>query len=315
MTETPFTGFFRLLLLALAAGFGTLALAQTQQAPLYTTPVEEEPAETLPRYRVELIVFAYSDSVNASTEMWLPDEIPVAAPEEEATMDLLPVPEPEIITELDEELLREQEARELEEISGLLEDDDLVALEFAIDVVEDIDATRVLYPGELSMGKTLDRLERLDAYIPLLYAGWVQTVRDQEATDPMPLASLAGLPFGLDGSATLYMSRFLHLVLDLQLKADWQLQDDAVESVEPEDRIPEFSDARIGTGPVFADDVAEPAIHYRIFEDRKVRRNELHYFDHPKFGVIARITLEETEEEPAELPAEVDSASPETDAS
>jgi hypothetical protein len=315
MTKTPLTGFSRLLLLALAAGLGAQALAQTQQAPLYSEPVEDEPKETLPRYRVELIVFAYSDAVNASTEMWLPDEIPVEPAGEEAMADSTPWSEPEINTEPDEEQLREQQAREVEEINGLLEDDDLIALELAIDVVEDTEATRVLFPGELSMGNTLDRLERLDAYIPLVHAGWIQTVRDEEATDPLPLTVLIKPPAGLDGSVTLYMSRFLHLVLDLELDADWQIREEDGDSAEPEAPTPEFSDGRIGTEPVFVDDIAEPAIHYRILEDRKVKRNELHYFDHPKFGVIARITLEETEEEPEELPADLDTANSGADAS
>lgn len=315
MTKTRLTGLHRILLLAFAAGLCTPALAQTQQAPLFAAAAEGETEEPLPRYRVELIIFAYGDAANASTEMWLPDEVPEDPYAAETASELTPAFEPEINTDLDEEQLLEQQARELEEISGLLEDDDLVALEFVIDVIEDREVTRVLFPGELSMGNTLDRLERLGAYVPLLHAGWIQTVRDEAATDPLPLTSFTGLPAGLDGSVTLYMSRFLHLVLDLQLDADWQVSREEDESADLADPDPEFSDGRVGTEPVFVDDIAEPAIHYRISEDRKVKRNELHYFDHPKFGVIARITLEETEEAAEEIPAEVDSANAGPDAS
>ena len=31
-------------------------------------------------------------------------------------------------------------------------------------------------------------------------------------------------------------------------------------------------------------------LRYRLAERRRVRSNENHYFDHPAFGVIARIT-------------------------
>ncbi len=41
-----------------------------------------------------------------------------------------------------------------------------------------------------------------------------------------------------------------------------------------------------------------PPIRYRIFEDRIVKNGDVRYFDHPKFGVIAKITrFEEPEEE------------------
>jgi hypothetical protein len=38
-----------------------------------------------------------------------------------------------------------------------------------------------------------------------------------------------------------------------------------------------------------------PSVFYRIREDRIVRNNEVRYYDHPKFGVIARITRIEEE--------------------
>ncbi len=40
------------------------------------------------------------------------------------------------------------------------------------------------------------------------------------------------------------------------------------------------------------------SIHYRIFEDRIVKNGDIRYFDHPKFGVIAKDTrFEEPEED------------------
>ena len=36
-------------------------------------------------------------------------------------------------------------------------------------------------------------------------------------------------------------------------------------------------------------------VRYRIQEDRILRSGELRYFDHPKFGVLARITRVEEE--------------------
>lgn len=286
------------LAVALAGLLSSTALAQTQQAPLYSAAAEEEPKDALPRYRVELIVFAYSEDASGSTEMWMPDEPPPETAVIESPIEPAIVVDEAIDFEVLEQQRLEAAARELEEFDALLEDDDLVALELAIDVAEDEESTRILFPGELVLGESLGRLERLGAYLPLLHAGWIQTVNEQDDTEAIPLNAFGELPRGLDGSVTLYMSRFLHLVMNLELDADWQIPLDDSESPLAAEQVVEYSDNRVGTDALAEDlqEAAEPAIRYRITEDRKVRRNELHYFDHPKFGVIARVTLEESQE-------------------
>ena len=81
----------------------------------------------------------------------------------------------------------------------------------------------------------------------------------------MDLAS--GVETILDGSLTLYLSRFLHLVVDLELGA-------------------------ANATPVF----------YRIEEDRILRNGELRYYDHPRFGLLARVTRVEESDDGSELP-------------
>ena len=56
----------------------------------------------------------------------------------------------------------------------------------------------------------------------------------------------------LDGSITLLRERYLHLAVDLTLRSSGSL--------------------------------------YRLDEARRIRSGELHYFDNPRFGVIARVT-------------------------
>ena len=36
---------------------------------------------------------------------------------------------------------------------------------------------------------------------------------------------------------------------------------------------------------------------YRLTQNRRLRRGEIHYFDHPKFGVLAMVTAVEAEPE------------------
>jgi hypothetical protein len=44
--------------------------------------------------------------------------------------------------------------------------------------------------------------------------------------------------------------------------------------------------------------VVSPPVFYRISEDRILRSGELRYYDHPKFGLLAKVTRVEEEEEP-----------------
>lgn len=73
--------------------------------------------------------------------------------------------------------------------------------------------------------------------------------------------------YQLDGTVQLYQRRFLHLALDLR----WTQMDDG-------------SAARSGGL------LPETALRsFRLTETRRMRRGQLHYFDHPRFGVLARV--------------------------
>lgn len=125
-----------------------------------------------------------------------------------------------------------------------------------------------LDPGDFTMGDVMDHLRRIDIYRPLMHFGWTQTTLPEQLTRPVRLSSLARPVSGLDGTLQLYLSRFLHLVVDLEMEAGESDDSGALELKMP--------------------------VYYRIQEDRIFRSGELRYFDHPKFGVLARVTRVET---------------------
>ncbi len=137
---------------------------------------------------------------------------------------------------------------------------------------------------EFSMGDIMSRLRRLDAYRPVMHFGWTQTTWPEEETQAIRLGSLARPPAGLDGTLRLYLSRFLHLVVDLEMDAPSSAALDVAVGEPASDsgdyrRLDEFGS------------IAQPGpVRYHIEEDRIFRSGELRYFDHPKFGVLARIT-------------------------
>lgn len=140
--------------------------------------------------------------------------------------------------------------------------------------------------GGRAMQAIADNLRRSNGYRPLLHWRWIQPGWDRKQarplhvqvpagsalplTQPSALASRtemqrlrlladpsavtgAGLPL-LDGTVSLSRSRFLHLAVDLI-------------HVDPATGIP-----------------------MQLRESRRMRSNELHYLDHPRFGVLVQVT-------------------------
>jgi hypothetical protein len=126
---------------------------------------------------------------------------------------------------------------------------------------------RPLAPSELKLGNEYRRLQALSAYEPLLHAGWVQPGLAEEDAAPFELATLGVL--NPSGTVRVHLSRFLHITLDVTYRG--------------------AEDPHLAS----ADDVlTEVALapRYRLKTTRSVRSGELHYFDHPAFGILMRIT-------------------------
>jgi len=129
---------------------------------------------------------------------------------------------------------------------------------------------RMLRPEELQLGAEYRRLERLEAYAPLLHAGWVQPGLPEEQSRPFDLALVGAL--NPRGSVRVYLSRFLHVNLDLTYQAAA-----GAATTDSSSEVSELSEFNF-------------APRYQLVTERNVRSGELHYFDHPAFGVLVKIT-------------------------
>ena len=119
-------------------------------------------------------------------------------------------------------------------------------------------------------------LGRSAQYRPLAYFAWRQSVLDRNQAQPIELSSEANKQAGsyVDGTVRVAVERYLHLYLDLKLHIP--VDSEQLELLEYD--IPEF----------------------RLAEHRRMRSKEIHYFDNPRFGVIALITPYEKPPEPEE---------------
>lgn len=104
--------------------------------------------------------------------------------------------------------------------------------------------------------ESLAALSKNSAYQPMLHSAWLQSVDENSPGSPVHIQSADGK---INGYVQLHRGRTLQLIVDV-----------------------EFS-----PGP--SDEAAESFI-YRINEKRQFQLNDVNYLDHPKFGVITKIT-------------------------
>lgn len=154
-------------------------------------------------------------------------------------------------------------------------------------------AFALLERPERLLNRERDYMRRSRHYRPLLHIAWRQPgfsrqlaktlhlasdmdSRNGKRTDSDPLL-LAGNPLGqpLEGTARVYLERYLHLELDLLYSMT--------------------SDQADTPGSGVLSNVASQR-QFRLTESRRMRAGELHYFDHPMFGVLALITRVEADQ-------------------
>jgi len=294
-------------LLTTALFLGTAAAQEATDDEL----VEEQPIR---RYTVEVIVFSYEENVSVGSEIFLPDEPP---PEEELLLDEDGNP---ILS--DEELAPAFSDGMAAADDEVIEADAPPAWAVVLPINTDMDGNPrmpidssadagelnpfqlVLLPEEeFTLVDAARQFELLDAYETMMHFGWTQPTFPEEETPAIELRLLAEPPEGLNGTLTLYLSRYLHLVVDLALDAPSNFEEEVVD----DDSFFSFSDARDRYGD---DDAFEPMpVRFRIQENRILKNAELRYFDHPKFGVLAKVTrVEEPEEEEEVEDSNVDGA-------
>jgi hypothetical protein len=120
--------------------------------------------------------------------------------------------------------------------------------------------------GELDLADTYARLDNLRAYRLLARGGWIQEGLDETAARPIDLANL-GIVNPM-GTLRLHVSRFLHLGVDLEFRAQ------------------PFAAGGAAADTLALAELAPLGTKYRMVAQRRARSGELHYVDHPMFGLL-----------------------------
>lgn len=271
--------------------------------------------ELPPRYRVEFILFAHN-RFNEAEEHFdiVPSLSQFAAPDEPIVRRYFDQDSGQVLREsiegpISAPALQEPEPAPLpaEAAQDGMQpetDGELVLEEYLDPRMVEGPNTRYLALHELLLLPTLERLERLDAYTPLVHAGWEQNGLPEE--DAVPLALEEFSSSNPRGTLRLHMSRYLHVLVDVA----WQEAQMAATLGQTTEQSATFSDfATQQSAPTVSMDspftayaaLPEQLPEFYLFEERRILRGELNYFDHPAFGLLLHITLAP---EPEDVPAE-----------
>ena len=115
-----------------------------------------------------------------------------------------------------------------------------------------------LPPAKFKLTAAFDTLKRSRNYQPLAHFGWTQPGFPRDSAKYLPISTMVPAGSGLVGQVALSRGRYLHLTLDL------------------------VYDAPGAAG--------EPTQRFVLRQSRRMRSNERHYMDSPRFGVIAIVT-------------------------
>jgi peptidoglycan-binding protein CsiV len=142
-------------------------------------------------------------------------------------------------------------------------------------------SVRPLRPEELKLGTEYRKLRAISAYQPLVHVGWVQPGLPEADSTAIDLGTLGVL--NPRGTVRVHLARFLHITLDLT----YQSTGSATAATTASDGLDEIA----------------LAPRYRLKTTRSARSTELHYFDHPAFGVLVRVTPVPTQDGSGRRPA------------
>ena len=253
--------------------FGLLPLQLlAQTAP--DTASEETVAEEIPQYyQVEMIVFRHADLSATTAEIpRMPEaELSVLLEQELARLSGMDNTETPAATALgdvqpDEELAaktaesalsataEEETGEETEEI----EDD---ALPFVIPASVD----------KLLLAATATRIDDLPPYELVSYLHWAQPAPDVTIAQSLDLSELGADPNLLSGQVEIHQRRYLHLLVDISLNTDNSIAEQ---------------------GPATTEllYLGAPETLPALKDSRRIRLEQMHYFDQPQFGVLAIIS-------------------------
>ena len=280
-------------------------------------------------YQIEVVVFAHRDATGAASEIWPTDpgpptaETPVELASSASTLSI----DTEAATPPIDTPNADAGAGPNPEEAGADAESATPQSTQTLDAVESLGLRAFvrLPDEELHLVNLRQRLDNSAGYRTLAHLGWRQPLSRNEKPRPVrihsnttetdeplavatppPLEPMAGseasgeaagvqrpvLP--LDGTIAVALGRYLHVAADLIYSPE-EPQQPALVPQTPTDAItreaaPTSEGSLNTTAPPEPQALPSAAPVYRMTQSRRMRSNELHYLDHPVFGVLVQAT-------------------------
>ena len=124
-----------------------------------------------------------------------------------------------------------------------------------------------------------NRLDRIKVYQPIIWNGWYQSLNKEDSSQIVSIRRLKNTLGLLEGNLRLYESKRgkLRLALDMSMLEENTYQPESKEI------------SNLENTNTSLESITE-LIRYPFSDDKEMKINELRYFDHPKFGIIAKVT-------------------------
>ena len=140
--------------------------------------------------------------------------------------------------------------------------------------------------NNLRLGGDAAALSRSPNYTLLYHKAWIQPIGRPSST-PKALIEAEFDDYKLEGVLTLHRQRFLHAQPHLQLTSYRQQPVRLQQPAQPEGNANDMAPSEPGVARMI--DAAPAANTWQLNQSRRMKSNETHYIDHPKFGVLLRI--------------------------
>lgn len=225
------------------------------QAIAYETP------EIKANYSVEVIIFRYLDQASVENELFDNNITPIDAYKETAVI----------------------KKQSVSYSNTALDNKENISEQIINNIIRTVPSDReilfnIIPNNLLSLKSDNDRLKRIRVYEPIIWNGWQQILTSNELTPEIKLRRLKNTLGQFGGYLKFYESSGGKL----RLAVDIYMQDEQV------------NQAKL-IGQTFPNNLAkiadEPLISkYPLSDDKEMKLDEIRYFDHPKYGILAKIS-------------------------
>ena len=263
-----------------------------------STPVFAAKTDDATWYQVELIIFSYDSEPSPTAELWRDDFNPVY-PENTIILRSLNSQQ-EILDAALESAIKNNKI--VSDEAGQNAEGTDAEIDPEIDIEKD---PYILLPdNEWQLSNEAKRLERASGIRIMEHIAWRQPVDERKKSHPILIQAgqQYGLSFEVEGLVTVTENRHLHVDTNLFFsKYKLELFDNSLDwsslntpATEPEQSI-DLTNTSISTveNSVFFEN-SEPQ-HQREYTSelkhiRRLRADEIHYIDHPLFGLLVKVS-------------------------